>query len=92
MRNTDFTVFDHTYFEEPHQTLLYSDKYVSILLKKYGFAIKKAVKFNVVLPVIEILASEKIAHKIHFLEPLFQKLPFISDYAHNRIIICKKLV
>jgi len=91
LRNNDFTIFDHIYFGEPHQTLLYSDRYVSILLKKHGFVIKKAAKFNVALPFIEMFASEEFAHKVHFFEMLFRKLPFISNYAHNRIITCEKL-
>ncbi len=91
MRNTDFSIFLHTYFNESHKNLLYSDSYIQNLLLINGYSIKHSKKFNTTIPWMERFTTEKIAHKMTILEPLLRSLPFISKYSHNEIMVCEKV-
>lgn len=88
-RNQESIVFYHNYFNEEHSNLLYSDIYVKRALNKYGFIVKKHKRFNTVIPFFERFLSEKTAHRLVFLEPLFRSIPIINLYSHNEIMICK---
>ena len=89
-RKSDYSLFFHTYFNERHCNFLYSDKYIEKLLAEHGYAVKKAKKFNTTIPWLETFTSEKVAHKMTFLEPILRNLPIINSYSHNRIIVCEK--
>lgn len=91
-RDEDILIFHHEYFSEPHQNFLYSDAFVERLLLKNGFKIVKESKFNVTIPWSERFVSEKVAHALTIFEPLFQKIEYINQYAHNRILVCKVIV
>ncbi len=89
-RNSDYTVFHHTYFNKSHRNLLYSDLYIREVLSEYGYLVKKAKKFNTTIPWMEMFATEKIAHKMTIFEPIFRAFPIINRYSHNEILICEK--
>jgi len=91
-RNKDLIIFFHTYFGEPHKNLLYSDKYFFQVLKKNGFIYNNLAKFNTTIPFCEMFASDKFAHKMKFFEPLLRRLPIVSQYSHNAILTCKKVI
>ncbi|MCR5636232.1 MAG: class I SAM-dependent methyltransferase [Clostridiales bacterium] len=92
MRNTDCLMFLHTYFNEPHKNLLYSDSYIRKLMLVNGYSIKNTNKFNTTIPWMERFATERIAHRMTILEPLLRSLPFINKYSHNEIMICEKVL
>lgn len=91
MRNEDSTVFHHTYFNEPHINLLYSDSYVNEILSRNGYYIKNLKRFNTTIPWLEMFTTEKIAHKMSTFEPIFRSIPVINKYSHNGIICCEKI-
>lgn len=90
IRNTDYTVFCHTYFNEPHKNMLYSDSYVYQILTDNGYSVIKNKKFNTTIPFFEMFTTEKIAHKLTALEPFFRNCPIVNSYSHNSIMLCKK--
>ena len=90
IRNRDLSVFVHTYFNEPHKNLLYSDQYIKGLLLDNGFTIKRSKRFNTTIPWVEMFASEKLAHSMTVIEPLLRNIPPINKYSHNAILVCKK--
>ena len=90
IRDTDSTVFFHTYFDEPHRNLLYSDSYIQRLLFDNGYAIKNTKKFNTAIPWMEMFTTEEVAPRMTFFEPLLRILPFANKYSHNAILVCEK--
>lgn len=91
IRNTNYTVFYHTYFNEPHKNMLYSDSYVYQLLSDNGYSVVNKKVFNTTIPFFEMFTTEKIAHKLTTLEPFFRNFPIINSYSHNSIMLCKKM-
>ena len=90
LRNNNTIVFEHSYFNEPHKNLLYSDKYVKKVLTNYNYKILQNKKFNTTIPFFEMFISEKKAHNLTIFEPIIRNIPIINSFSHNEILICKK--
>jgi len=90
LRNTDSVLFHHTYYDEPHVNLLYSEKYIKSLVIRNGFEILKQCRFNTTLPLMEKLFSDASAHKLAFIEPILRHVPLLNRYSHNMILLCMK--
>lgn len=91
LRNMEYSVFCHTYFDVPHKNLLYSDTFVKNVLAENGFTVLRSKKFNTTIPFLELITSEKLAHKLTAFEPIFRTLPIAKNYSHNNIMICKNM-
>lgn len=89
-RNEDTINFLHTYYGELHANKLYSDKYVKKQLNLNGLELIKNSYFNTSIPFIELFSTQKIAEKMNFTDSFLSHIPFINNYAHNKIVICKQ--
>lgn len=93
-RNADKLLYKHIYFEEPHENYLYSDRYITALLKRNSFIIKDFQYFNTSIPFVVHFSNhtdeEACMEKYVAWDSFMRKLPWIKNYSHNAILLCEK--